>query len=228
MKGFIFAVANQKGGVGKSTTSIHIASAIAELGKTVIVVDADPQSTVTQWSGKDGTGVADAEDTADGLRYPVSNLAATERKIHREIDKLAEHFDYVVVDCPPSVEDFRPSLILLVADIVVMPTSSSPTDFWSSRGFVHLVEQAQAMNDALKPVWLLNKIEEKRKLTGHIKTAIAETGIPLLQTTVAKRECYMQAAAYGVSCFELTDKGSKAAAHEFRKVVAELLAMVDA
>ncbi|MBK3780038.1 AAA family ATPase [Paraburkholderia aspalathi] len=230
MTGFVFAVANQKGGVGKSTTSVHIGSALVEMGHTVVVVDGDPQNTVVQWGGGGEDGVEDGENIVaspeGGLKFMVANLAAAGKNIHREIKKYADNFEFVIVDCPPSVGDPVPASTLLVSDIVVMPTSSSPTDFWSSKGFVHMVEQAQVTNETLKPVWLLNKIEEKRMLTKSIKKAVEATGIPMLQTSVANRECYKQAAALGVSCFDMTDKGSKAAAAEFRMVTAELLAML--
>lgn len=215
----IFAIANQKGGVGKSTTTVHVASAIEELGHRVMVVDADPQNTLVQWSA--------AGNGSGGLKFPVANLAAAGTMIHREIKKYVEHFDYIVVDCPPSVVDERPAVVLLVADIVVIPTSSSPTDFWSSKEFVRMVDQARTKNEELKAVWLLTKIEKKRTLTRSIERAVAGTGIPLLQSNIANRECYKQAAALGTSAFGMSDRGSKAAAEEVREVAAELLALVN-
>lgn len=230
MTGFVIAVANQKGGVGKSTTSVHLGSALVEMGHKVVVVDGDPQNTLVQWGGGEGNheeGVDIAPTPDGGLKFMVANLAAAGKFINREIKKYADLFEFVIVDCPPSVGDPVPASALLVSDIVVMPTSSSPTDFWSSKGFVHMVEQAQSINLTLKPVWLLNKIEEKRMLTKSIKKAVEGTGIPMLQASVANRECYKQAAALGVSCFDMNDRGSKAAAEEFRKVVAELLALLN-
>lgn len=221
MTAIVVAVANQKGGVGKSTTSISIASALAEMEKKVIVVDADPQNTVVQWAGTEGE---DGAVETGGLKFPVANLASADKMIHREIKKYLELFDYIIVDCPPSVEDDRPAVVLLVSDIVVMPTSSSPTDFWSSRSFVRLVDQARVTNERLKAVWLLNKLEEKRMLNKSILKAIAQTGIPLLKATIGNRECYKQAAALGVSVFDMNDRGAKSAAAEVREVTAELLA----
>ncbi|RQR65639.1 chromosome partitioning protein ParA [Burkholderia sp. Bp9125] len=215
----IICFANQKGGVGKSTTTVHVGSAIEELGHRVMVVDADPQNTLVQWSGA-GSGNG-------GLKFPVANLAAAGKMIWREIQKYVEHFDYILVDCPPSVEDVRPAVILWVSDIVVMPTSSSPTDFWSSKEFVRMIEQARVKNEELKAVWLLTKIEKKRMLTRSIQRAIGDTGIPLLKANIANRECYKQAAALGTSTFGMTDRGAKAATEEIREVAAELLALVN-
>lgn len=219
MPAVVFAVANQKGGVGKSTITVNFASDLAERGFRVLGVDADPQNTLLQWS-------AAAGDQDEGLKFPVANLAAAGKMIHREIKKYMNDYDFIVVDCPPSVEDPRPAVVLMISDLVIMPTSSSPTDFWSSRGFIQLIEQVQVTNESLKAVWLLNKAKPKRLLTRALSKAIADTGIPVLATSLSDRESFKQAAAYGVSVSALNDKGARAARDEIRKITDEILETV--
>ena len=69
------------------------------------------------------------------------------------------------MDCPPSITEKVSGVVLLAASIAVIPTSSSPADYWSSVGLVKLIQQAQVMNEDLRAVFLLNKTEEKRMLT---------------------------------------------------------------
>ncbi|WDD90291.1 AAA family ATPase (plasmid) [Burkholderia sp. FERM BP-3421] len=215
----MIAIANQKGGVGKSTVAVNVASEIANRGFSVLGVDADPQNTLLQWSAAAGEG-------EEGLPFPVANLAAAGKMIHREIKKYIDAYDFIVIDCPPSVEDARPAVVLMIADLVVMPTSSSPTDFWSSRGFIQLVEQARVTNDALEAVWLLNKAKPKRLLTKALTKAIADTGIPVLKKNLSDRESFKQAAAYGVAVSALSDRGARAARDEIREITDEILTIL--
>lgn len=216
----IVAFANQKGGVGKSTACVNVAEGIREKGYRVVVIDADPQNTIVQWSAAGGEG--------GGLPFTVSNLAAAGKMIHREIRKYTNDFDFILVDCPPSVADARPAVVLMVADLVVMPTSSSPTDFWSSVEFLQLVNQARVTNESLRAVWLLNKTEKKRMLSKSIEKAVAATEVPVLEAQLANRECYKQAAALGTTVLQMNDRGAKAAAVEVRAVASEIVSLVTA
>ena len=92
-------------------------------------------------------------------------MAEADGQIHREIKKFINDYDIIVVDCPPSITEKVSGVVLLAASIAVIPTSSSPADYWSSVGLVKLIQQAQVMNEDLRAVFLLNKTEEKRMLT---------------------------------------------------------------
>ena len=87
------------------------------------------------------------------------------------------------MDCPPSITEKVSGVVLLAASIAVIPTSSSPADYWSSVGLVKLIQQAQVMNEDLRAVFLLNKTEEAHA-DPRAKRALEELGFPLLKTQI--------------------------------------------
>ncbi|MEX3583418.1 MAG: ParA family partition ATPase [Burkholderia sp.] len=215
----IIAVTQQKGGVGKSTISMHLGAAFHEKGKRVLVVDADGQNTLIHWSIASG-------DSDNGIPFPVVNLAEAGGQIHREIKKFIRNYDVIVVDCPPSITEKVSGVVLLAATVAVIPTSSSPADYWSSVGLVKLIQQAQAMNEDLRAAFLLNKTEEKRMLTRDLKRAIEELGFPLLKTQISTREAYKQAMALGQTVLQMNDRGARLAAAEVRSCADEIAGML--
>lgn len=74
------------------------------------------------------------------------NLSEAGRQIQREIKQFINDYDIIVVDCPPSITEKVSGVVLLAASIAVVPTSSSPADYWSSVRLAKLVQQAQVMN----------------------------------------------------------------------------------
>ncbi|ETN86443.1 ParB-like protein [Necator americanus] len=188
---------------------MHLGAAFHEKGKRVLVVDADGQNTLVHWASASADG-----DT--GIPFPVVNLSEAGGQIHREIKKFVNDYDVIVVDCPPSITEKVSGVVLLAATVAVIPTSSSPADYWSSVGLVKLIQQAQVMNEDLRAVFLLNKTEEKRMLTRELKRALEELGFPLLRTQIPTREAYKQAMALGQTVLQMNDRGARLAAVEAR------------
>lgn len=192
MSAKIIAVANQKGGVGKSTVSMLLAGTLARADYKVLVVDSDPQGTATQWSS-----------TSDTYVFPASviSLAGMGSKLHREVQKHVDNYDLVIIDCPPSVE-LQSQSALLIADIAIIPLPPSPPVLWGSRGIKLLIEKAQAVNPDLRGFILLNKVK-KTALSRDIQELLTDFGLPVLKNSLRELTAYEEASALGCTVQEL-------------------------
>ena len=160
----IFCVANQKGGVGKTTTSINLASGLAYLGKKVLLVDFDPQANSTQGVGAARESihhsiydVVMSDKTVDQAKInlkqpPLTLIPATidlagadlemvEYKVGREkllknkLDEVRDHYDYIVIDCPPSLGLLNTNA-LTAADSVIIPVQC---EYYALEGLTQLL-----------------------------------------------------------------------------------------
>ncbi|SCY51050.1 ParA family protein [Desulfoluna spongiiphila] len=171
----IICIANQKGGVGKTTTSINLATALAKIGKRTLLVDCDPQANATTGIGIDKTalrqnlyhgliGDVDAMElvhttAVEGLSviparveligFEVEMMAHDGRElVMRELlDEVKEAFDYIVIDCPPSL-----SLLTLnamaSADSILVPLQS---EFYALEGLTQLIDTVKRIKASLNP-----------------------------------------------------------------------------
>ena len=158
MRAQVISLVNQKGGCGKTTVSMHLAGALARRsnGMKVLVVDADPQGTATRW----------AASANDEEPFPASvvGLAAANTKVHREIQKFADDYDYIVIDCPPSADSQVPQSALLITDVALVPVIPSPPDLWAAIGIGKTIEGAHTVNESLKTRLVLNQLQPNTTL----------------------------------------------------------------
>ena len=217
--GLVFAVANQKGGTGKTTTTINLAGAFHAAGYKLLVADADAQNSCLRWNA--------VADDGNPLPFKIVSVASHGKQIGSVITQLAEDSEIVLVDCPPSIESPITARVLMVADATIIPTDSSPLDLWSSEGMMRLVEQTRSIQPNGKYAILLNKANPKTQLHKQMKELLSESKVHLLSTTIKNREVYKLAAALGRTVFDvkgLRSDAVKPARNEVAALLDELIA----
>ena len=173
--GRIIAIANQKGGVGKSTTAINLSSCLGEMGQKVLTIDMDPQGNTTSGLGvekeeQENTvyelllGESEVQDCIIPLDFEgVSlissnvNLAAAEIELigidekeyilKNNIDKVKEEYDFIIIDCPPSLNMLTINA-LTTADTVLVPIQC---EYYALEGLSQLMHTIELVQERLNP-----------------------------------------------------------------------------
>lgn len=173
--GRIIAVANQKGGVGKTTTSVNLSACLAEAGKRVLLIDIDPQGNATSGLGIDrkalGTSVYDLllEDmspvdamvstsvkglsvvgaTIDlaGAEIELVPRISRENRLKRVLDPVKDQFDFVLMDCPPSLGLLTINA-LTASDSILIPIQC---EYYALEGLTQLMDTFKLVREALNP-----------------------------------------------------------------------------
>jgi chromosome partitioning protein len=195
----ITAFLNQKGGVGKTTLSCNFATALAQDGTRVLLIDADPQHGALAWQ----------EHRDSSPLFPIVGLPTD--KLHREIPTHATHYDHVIIDAPPQVNTIARSIIL-AADLILIPVQPSPHDVWSAQAVVDLLTEATTFKESLKAAFVVNRKITNTAIGRDVFTALDNYPFPVLPAAISQRVVFAESAALGQSVLEVDPKG--AAAHE--------------
>lgn len=213
----VVTICNQKGGPGKTTLTIQLAGTLARRGYKVLVVDADPQGSATRWA-------ASAEDS-DPFPCPVVGLSAANTKVHREIQKLIDDYQYILIDCPPAVDSPIPQSALLISDLALVPVVASPLDMWASVGIRKVIENAQVFNQTLDARLVLNQYQPNTTLARESLHVLPDFGIPVLKYSLGDRQVYRQSAVFGQTVHHFGSQ-AKDAIEEIEAVATEVLALL--
>lgn len=171
----IVAIANQKGGVGKTTTAVNLSACIAEQGKRVLLVDLDPQGNSTSGLGVDKSGVAQSvydvminevplEDAVidtmidtlkllpsgielAGAEVELVNRMAREQVLKKAFQRVKEEYDYIFIDCPPSLGLLTLNS-LTAADTLLVPIQC---EFFALEGLSLLMNTVKLVRKSLNP-----------------------------------------------------------------------------
>jgi len=206
----IFSIANQKGGTGKTTLSMNLAAGLANKGR-VLIVDADPQGSASQWSGL----------STDDKPFPVSVISVG-GQLKREVGRFAKDYDFIVIDCPPTIETGVMQSALEVSESAIIPVLPSPIDLWASIRIVETIELAKIRNRNLKPYIVVNQLEPRSALSKAMQEALEEFDIPPLQSGIRRRAAYRNAAMDGLSVYCIGKRG-EAAVDEIESIIKEVL-----
>ncbi|MEI6709325.1 MAG: ParA family partition ATPase [Methylococcales bacterium] len=211
MKAKIISLSNQKGGVGKTTLSMQIAGALSRSNK-VLIADIDPQGSAVTWSSS----------ASDESPFPahVIGLNAAKGKVHNEIRKYVDDYDFIIIDCPPSINSTETQSALLISDLALIPILPSPPDIWASVGIVQIIENAKTVNENLQARLVLNQKQANRTLATESLAILENFQIPLAKTTLTQREIYRQCAAFGGTVFDFGKR--EAAIQEIESLCQEI------
>jgi chromosome partitioning protein len=223
----IFCVANQKGGVGKTTTTVNLAAGLAQIGQRVLVVDLDPQGNATMGSGVDkrsldpsvydvllqaasiaegrraspygGYDVLGANRELAGAEVELVSLDHRERRLRMALDAVRTEYDFVLVDCPPSL-----SLLTLnglcAAHGVVVPMQCEYFALEGLSDLVNTIKQVHAnLNPELQLIGLLRvmfdpRITLQQQVSEQLKTHF---GSKVFDTVIPRNVRLAEAPSYG-------------------------------
>jgi chromosome partitioning protein len=243
----VYAFANQKGGVGKTTTAINLAACLAEAGERALVVDLDPQANATSGLGMRANGTS-SYDLLDGA--PLAELvkptafpnlflvpskpelagAAVELSRRDDGDRYLAHaledpagFDFVLLDCPPSLGPLTVNA-LAAADRVIVPVQ---TEYYALEGLAQLVQSINLIKTRLNPRLeiagvLLTMADTRTRLAAEVEAEVRKHfGALVFEAVVPRSVRVAEAPSHGlpVTHYDRRSRGAEA----YWKVAMELV-----
>ena len=205
-KSAIVTIAQQKGGAGKTTVAVQLATALRQAGRSVAVVDIDPQASLTGWMRM---REHEARDAAE-IRFSMVGGW----RLGVELDRLKSEVDWIVVDSPPHAESDAKGAIK-AADLVLVPCQPSPLDIWASKGTLDI-----AINDGKPASLVLNRVPARGRSVDEALQSIAERGYAALSARLGNRQAFITSLGRGLGVVESEPRS--AAAHEVQALAAEV------
>jgi len=248
VRGTIYAVANQKGGVGKTTTAVNLSACLAEAGEQALLVDLDPQANATSGLGERANGTssydlldgAPVEEIARPTRFDNLELVPAKPELAGAAVELARHADgerylrhslaaargrygFVFLDCPPS---FGPLTVnaLAAADRVIVPVQA---EYYALEGLSQLLGSIELVKARLNPLLgiagiLLTMVDGRTRLAAQVDAEVRRHFGDLVFTTTVPRSVRLaEAPSHGLPATAYAR--DSAGAEAYWKVAMELV-----
>jgi chromosome partitioning protein len=247
--GSVYAVANQKGGVGKTTTAINIAACAAEAGSQVLICDLDPQCNATvalglgrdlspssydcllgersvaeaaRPAGPDNLWIVPASGDLAGAAVELPRIEGSERTLRRSLGPVRERFEVTLLDCPPSLGPVTVNA-LVAADRVVVPVQA---EYLALEGLVQFLETLELIRREMNPGLVLTGVvitmlDERTRLAQDVERELrAHFSDLVLRTVIPRNIRVAEAPSFGVPVVQHAPGSQGSAA--YRELAAEL------
>jgi len=208
----IVSVLNEKGGCGKTTIATNLARGLQVADLHVVVVDSDVQGSARDW----GAAQEDVETPpVIGMDRPT---------LHKDIAKVAEGADVVVIDGAARAEKMQTSAIK-ASDLVLIPVQPSAYDIWSSETLVDLVQARREVAGTPDAAFVISRQIVGTNLAGEAQQALNSFELPVLEGRTSQRVAYAEAASQGLSVLDV--KEASKAADEVRQITNDVLTILN-
>lgn len=236
--GHIVAIANQKGGVGKTTTAVNLAASLADMRKRILLVDLDPQGNATMGCGVDKHDIMlsvlepllgdkpartalqpSTEDLFDVLpansdltvaEVQLLDAPMREKRLSLALEPLKEEYDHILIDCPPSLNMLTVNA-LVAANAVLVPIQ---TEYYALEGLSALLNTIQQIKDHRNPKLEIEGIvrtmhDPRNNLANEVSAQLLDHfGDKVLRTIIPRNVRVAEAPSHGQPVL-LYDKGSR-------------------
>ena len=206
--GKVIAIAQQKGGSGKTTLAVNLAVAFTRMGYSVALLDSDPQGSLGRWFFA----------RRDRLGEPGMDLStASAWGVSYECEKLRKINDFVIIDTPPKVDaDLRPAL--READLILIPVAASHVDLWAVESVLDL-----ASREHKRTTIVLNRTKAGTRLAAEVATAASSLDASLAQARLGQRIVFAETLGQGLG---VQEAGKSVAGVEVQALADEILALL--
>ena len=204
----VIAIAQQKGGTGKTTLAVHLALAFIKYHNLkVAIIDTDPQGSLGKWF----MIRTEKKNSDDNLTFKTASLWGAQY----ESKTLKKDHDIVIIDTPPKIEsDARPAIE--AADLVLIPMSASHVDFWATGAIVDIAKKANK-----KILIQINRSNQRSKLMTKTNDFIKSLDLSSTKTIIGNRQIYASSMGEGKTAVEKQKKGN--AVEEIKSLSEQIL-----
>lgn len=206
------AFINQKGGCGKSCTSVHFAVWLYQCGFPVALIDADPQQSSSRWLQSLGLGIF-----CEPILDPDVLLERS--------PGLAQSYQYLIFDGAAGLAEATRA-ILLRSDLAAIPVQPTGLDLDSAAEAIRLARQAQSIRSgAPRACLFLSRATKGTRLLHESRSLLEKAALPVLSSTIYQRQIIADAFGQDATVFSLPGSAALAAAHDYELLFRELLCL---